>query len=68
MTMVRNPNRLGVLVTETFYGDILSDLGAGLVGASGCARANIGDDVAVFVGGARPAPDIAGKGYANPTR
>jgi len=68
MTMVRDPNRLGVLVTENLYGDILSDLGAGLVGGLGIVPgANIGDNCAVFEAVHGSAPDIAGKGYANPT-
>jgi isocitrate dehydrogenase (NAD+) len=68
MTMVRDPNRLDVLVTENLYGDILSDLGAGLVGGLGIVPgANIGDDAAVFEAVHGSAPDIAGKGLANPT-
>jgi isocitrate dehydrogenase (NAD+) len=68
MTMVRAPNRLGVLVTENLYGDILSDLGAGIVGGLGIVPgANIGDEAAVFEAVHGSAPDIAGKGYANPT-
>jgi isocitrate dehydrogenase (NAD+) len=68
MTMVRDPNRLGVLVTENLYGDILSDLGAGLVGGLGIVPgANIGDESAVFEAVHGSAPDIAGKGFANPT-
>jgi isocitrate dehydrogenase (NAD+) len=68
MTMVRDANRLGVLVTENLYGDILSDLGAGLVGGLGIVPgANIGDDAAVFEAVHGSAPDIAGKGFANPT-
>jgi isocitrate dehydrogenase (NAD+) len=68
MTMVRDPNRLGVLVTENLYGDILSDLGAGLVGGLGIVPgANIGDEAAIFEAVHGSAPDIAGKGYANPT-
>jgi len=68
MTMVRDPNRLGVLVTENLYGDILSDLGAGLVGGLGIVPgANIGDEAAVFEAVHGSAPDIAGKGLANPT-
>ncbi|MCC6559317.1 MAG: isocitrate/isopropylmalate dehydrogenase family protein [Polyangiaceae bacterium] len=68
MTMVRDPNRLGVLVTENLYGDILSDLGAGIVGGLGIVPgANIGDDAAVFEAVHGSAPDIAGKGWANPT-
>lgn len=68
MMMVRDPNRLGVLVTENLYGDILSDLGAGLVGGLGIVPgANIGDEAAVFEAVHGSAPDIAGKGIANPT-
>ena len=68
MTMVRDPNRLGVLVTENLYGDILSDLGAGLVGGLGIVPgANIGDGAAIFEAVHGSAPDIAGKGIANPT-
>jgi isocitrate dehydrogenase (NAD+) len=68
MTMVRDPNRLDVLVTENLYGDILSDLGAGLVGGLGIVPgANIGDDAAIFEAVHGSAPDIAGKGIANPT-
>jgi isocitrate dehydrogenase (NAD+) len=68
MTMVRDPNRLGVIVTENLYGDILSDLGAGLVGGLGIVPgANIGDDAAIFEAVHGSAPDIAGKGLANPT-
>jgi isocitrate dehydrogenase (NAD+) len=68
MTMVRNPNCLGVLVTENLYGDVLSDLGAGLVGGLGFVPgANIGDQAAIFEAVHGTAPDIAGKGLANPT-
>ena len=68
MTMVRNPNKLDVLVTENLYGDILSDLGAGLVGGLGIVPgANIGDHSAVFEAVHGSAPDIAGQGIANPT-
>lgn len=68
MTMVRDPNRLGVLVTENLYGDILSDLGAGLVGGLGIVPgANIGDEYAVFEAVHGSAPDIAGQGISNPT-
>src|SRR4029079_10518958 len=66
--MVRNANRLDVIVTENLYGDILSDLGAGLVGGLGIVPgANIGADAAVFEAVHGSAPDIAGKGLANPT-
>jgi len=68
MQMVRNPNRLDVIVTENLYGDILSDLGAGLVGGLGIVPgANIGLREAVFEAVHGSAPDIAGKGIANPT-
>jgi isocitrate dehydrogenase (NAD+) len=68
MQMVRNANKLDVVVTENLYGDILSDLGAGLVGGLGIVPgANIGLDAAVFEAVHGSAPDIAGKGIANPT-
>ncbi len=68
MNMVRNANRLDVIVTENLYGDILSDLAAGLVGGLGIVPgANIGKDAAVFEAVHGTAPDIAGKGVANPT-
>jgi len=68
MNMVRNANWLDVIVTENLYGDILSDLGAGLVGGLGIVPgSNIGKDYAVFEAVHGTAPDIAGKGLANPT-
>ncbi|MCC6646593.1 MAG: isocitrate/isopropylmalate dehydrogenase family protein [Polyangiaceae bacterium] len=68
MTMVRDANSLDVIVTENLYGDILSDLGAGLVGGLGIVPgANIGERYAVFEAVHGSAPDIAGKGVANPT-
>ncbi len=68
MQFVRNANKLDVIVTENLYGDILSDLGAGLVGGLGIVPgANIGSDAAVFEAVHGSAPDIAGKGIANPT-
>ena len=68
MQMVRSANRLDVIVTENLYGDILSDLGAGLVGGLGIVPgANIGTREAVFEAVHGSAPDIAGKGLANPT-
>jgi isocitrate dehydrogenase (NAD+) len=68
MQMVRNANKLDVIVTENLYGDILSDLGAGLVGGLGIVPgANIGHSAAVFEAVHGSAPDIAGKGIANPT-
>jgi isocitrate dehydrogenase (NAD+) len=68
MQMVRNANKLDVIVTQNLYGDILSDLGAGLVGGLGIVPgANIGERAAVFEAVHGSAPDIAGKGIANPT-
>ncbi|HEY5240520.1 MAG TPA: isocitrate/isopropylmalate dehydrogenase family protein [Polyangiaceae bacterium] len=68
MQMVRDANKLDVIVTENLYGDILSDLGAGLVGGLGIVPgANIGECAAVFEAVHGSAPDIAGKGVANPT-
>ena len=68
MQMVKDANRLDVIVTENLYGDILSDLGAGLVGGLGIVPgANIGKTAAVFEAVHGTAPDIAGKGLANPT-
>jgi isocitrate dehydrogenase (NAD+) len=68
MQMVRNANRLDVIVTENLYGDILSDLGAGLVGGLGIVPgANIGKNEAVFEAVHGSAPDIAGRNIANPT-
>jgi isocitrate dehydrogenase (NAD+) len=68
MQMVKNANKLDVIVTENLYGDILSDLGAGLVGGLGMVPgANIGQDAAVFEAVHGTAPDIAGQGLANPT-
>lgn len=65
--MVRNPEQLDVLVTPNLYGDILSDLAAGLVGSLGlCGSANIGDNYAIFEPVHGVAWDIAGKGIANP--
>ena len=67
MRMVRNPETLDVLVTENMFGDILSDLGPGLIGGLGMApSADIGDEFAVFQPTHGTAPDIAGKGVANP--
>jgi isocitrate dehydrogenase (NAD+) len=68
MQMVKNANKLDVIVTENLYGDILSDLGAGLVGGLGIVPgANIGTTAAVFEAVHGTAPDIAGMGLANPT-
>jgi isocitrate dehydrogenase (NAD+) len=68
MQLVTKPAQFDVLVTENLYGDIISDLCAGLVGGLGLAPgANIGKDCAVFEAVHGSAPDIAGKGVANPT-
>lgn len=68
LQMVKNANKIDVLVTENLYGDILSDLGAGLVGGLGIVPgANIGESAAVFEAVHGTAPDIAGKDLANPT-
>lgn len=68
MQLVIRPERFDVLVTENLYGDIVSDLCAGLVGGLGLAPgANIGVSCAVFEAVHGSAPDIAGKGIANPT-
>lgn len=68
MQLVTKPEQFDVLVTENLYGDIVSDLCAGLVGGLGLAPgANIGEKCAVFEAVHGSAPDIAGKGIANPT-
>lgn len=68
MQLVMNPCQFGVIVTENLYGDILSDIMAGLIGGLGLVPgANIGDDYAIFEAVHGSAPDIAGKGLANPT-
>lgn len=67
MRIVRNPTDFDVLLCENLYGDLMSDLCAGLVGGLGVTPgANIGDDCAVFEAVHGTAPDIAGKGVANP--
>jgi len=67
MKLVLNPQQFDVLVTTNLFGDILSDLAAGLVGGLGMAPgANIGQDAAIFEAVHGSAPDIAGKGLANP--
>lgn len=66
--MVKQPWVFDVLVTENMFGDILSDVGAGLMGGMGMApSADIGDEYAVFQPCHGSAPDIAGQGKANPT-
>ena len=68
MQLVVKPEQFDVIVTTNLFGDILSDLCAGLVGGLGVvAGANIGDDVAIFEAVHGTAPDIAGQGKANPT-
>ncbi|HUG24829.1 isocitrate/isopropylmalate family dehydrogenase [Piscinibacter sp.] len=68
MKLVINPWQFDMLVTTNLFGDILSDLGAGLIGGLGLAPgANIGADAAIFEAVHGSAPDIAGKGIANPT-
>lgn len=68
LDLVRRPWDFDVLPTENMFGDILSDLGAGLVGGMGFApSADIGDTHAVFQPAHGTAPDIAGSGLANPT-
>ncbi|MCR6477639.1 isocitrate/isopropylmalate family dehydrogenase [Variovorax sp. ZS18.2.2] len=68
MKLVLNPWQFDMLVTTNLFGDILSDLVAGLVGGLGMAPgANIGTDAAIFEAVHGSAPDIAGKGIANPT-
>jgi isocitrate dehydrogenase (NAD+) len=67
MKLVQDPTRFDVLLMENLYGDLVSDLSAGLVGGLGVVPgANIGDDAAVFEAVHGSAPDIAGKGVANP--
>ncbi|MBS1095616.1 isocitrate/isopropylmalate dehydrogenase family protein [Gluconobacter wancherniae] len=67
MELVIKPENYDVIVTTNLFGDILSDLAAGLVGGLGMAPgANIGEKVAVFEAVHGSAPDIAGKGVANP--
>ena len=67
MQMVTNPNRFDVLLMENLYGDVVSDLCAGLVGGLGVVPgANIGDRCSVFEAVHGSAPDIAGQNKANP--
>ena len=68
MQLVQNPSQFDVLVMPNLYGDIVSDLCAGLIGGLGVAQsANIGLDCAIFEAVHGSAPDIARKGIANPT-
>jgi isocitrate dehydrogenase (NAD+) len=68
MQMVIDPLQFDVLLLPNLYGDVMSDLAAGLVGGLGVVpSANIGDECAMFEAVHGTAPDIAGKGFANPT-
>jgi isocitrate dehydrogenase (NAD+) len=68
MQLVLNPQQFDVLVLPNLYGDVVSDLAAGLVGGLGVVpSANLGDEAAMFEAVHGTAPDIAGKGLANPT-
>ena len=67
MKLVQNPDRFDMLLMENLYGDLVSDLCAGLVGGLGVVPgSNIGDEAAVFEAVHGSAPDIAGKNVANP--
>src|SRR6478609_7545651 len=67
MKLVQDPSKMDVLLMENLYGDLVSDLCAGLVGGLGAVPgSNIGDDAAVFEAVHGSAPDIAGKNIANP--
>jgi isocitrate dehydrogenase (NAD+) len=68
MNLVMKPEQFDVLLLPNLYGDIVSDLGAGLVGGLGTVpAANLGIDVGVFEAVHGSAPDIAGRNFANPT-
>ena len=68
MQMVIDPHQFDILLLTNLYGDIMSDLAAGLVGGLGVVPSgNIGEQVAIFEAVHGTAPDIAGKGIANPT-
>ncbi|MSQ90988.1 MAG: isocitrate/isopropylmalate dehydrogenase family protein [Phycisphaerales bacterium] len=67
MRLVQDPTRFDVLLMENLYGDVISDLCAGLVGGLGVVPgANLGENCAIFEAVHGSAPDIAGKGIANP--
>jgi isocitrate dehydrogenase (NAD+) len=67
MKLVQDPSKMDVLLMENLYGDLVSDLCAGLVGGLGVVPgSNIGEDAAVFEAVHGSAPDIAGRGIANP--
>ena len=68
MQMVLDPGQFDMLLLPNLYGDVMSDLAAGLVGGLGVVPSgNIGDECAMFEAVHGTAPDIAGKGLANPT-
>jgi isocitrate dehydrogenase (NAD+) len=68
MQLVMRPEQFDILLMENLYGDIVSDLCAGLVGGLGMVPgANLGDDCAIFEAVHGSAPDIAGQNVANPT-
>jgi len=68
MQMVLDPQQFDMLLLPNLYGDVMSDLAAGLVGGLGVVPSgNIGDESAMFEAVHGTAPDIAGKGLANPT-
>ena len=68
MQVVMNPHQFDVLLLTNLYGDIMSDLVAGLVGGLGLVPSgNLGDNISLFEAVHGTAPDIAGKGIANPT-
>ena len=68
MKLVMNPKQFDMLLLDNLYGDIISDLASGLVGGLGVTPgANLGETCAVFESVHGSAPDIAGKGIANPT-
>jgi isocitrate dehydrogenase (NAD+) len=68
MQLVLDPHQFDVIVTTNLFGDIISDICAGLIGGLGLAPgANIGDDSAIFEAVHGSAPDIAGRGIANPS-
>ena len=68
MQMVMNPQQFDVMVMPNLYGDMLSDLASGLIGGLGLLpSSNLGEEFAMFEAVHGSAPDIAGKGIANPT-
>jgi len=68
MQLVMHPQKYDVLVLPNLYGDIISDLAAGLVGGLGLVSgANLGENIAIFEAVHGSGPDIAGKNIANPT-